>query len=155
MCEKGSSEKNTGSLRYCRLSKPQDMLMYVLSLTVDEVGDSVVFPIPRWEADPWGRCISGTTGMLSEAQRTSLTSAPTESAAGGLLPQHTAHIHIADVMKYGAHVWHSTGLNLAFTPTWTWSHQFSSVMLFFKRKENNRITDENEQDFGSQVHHSS
>lgn len=103
MCEKGSGEK-TGSIQYCCLSEPQfashDALVCVLSLTVDEAGDPVAFPIHRWEADSWGRCTSETTGMLSQAQRASPTSAPAEPAAGGRPPQHTAQTHFTDARKY-------------------------------------------------------
>lgn len=103
MREKGSGEK-TGSIQYCCLSKPQsashDALVCVLSLTVDEVGDPVAFPIRRWVADSGGRCTSETTGMLPEARRTSPTSAPAESAAGGRPPQQTAHTHFTDGRKY-------------------------------------------------------
>lgn len=95
-CEKGSGEQQTGSRQYLCLSEAQfasqDRLMCVLSLT-DEVGDSAAFPIPRREADPGGHCTSETTGRLSEAQSTSPTSAPAESAAGGHLPRHTAQTH--------------------------------------------------------------
>lgn len=67
--------------------------MHILSLTVDEAGDSAAFPIPRGEVGLWGSDISGTTGMLSEDHRTSPATAPTRPAAQGHLLQHTACTH--------------------------------------------------------------
>lgn len=156
--ENGSGEQQAGSHRYWCLSEPQfapqDGPMFALSLT-DEGADAPAFPSPHRPAGPWGRCTSQTTGRLPQAQSTSPTSAPAACAAGDRLPRQTAQTHSLTSRLDGRR---STGVNLASTPTCTWSHQFSSVMLFYKtnicgRKWKNRVVEEKQHDFGS--HHSS
>lgn len=163
MCEKGSGER-TGSIQHCCLSKPQLAshagLVCVLPLTVDEVGAPAAFPIPRWGADSWGRCTSETTGLLSEAPRTSPTSAPAESAAGGRPPRHTAQTQFTDGRKYAdpVGIWHrhppgrgrTSSLPSCFSMEETETRKCSSGG---KKRRKNEFTDENKQNSGSRVHY--
>ncbi len=122
--------------------------MHILSLTVDQAVDSAASPKPQRAVDILGCCTSVTTERLLEDHSTSTTSPPKGSAAPGHLPRRTMHnshtkdTSILSVAHTDTHTHTHTqlttdrhGINLKYqaTSTCTWSLQFSSVMLFYKK----------------------